>query len=492
MGSIARVSECTWSKGEAGGVTTYRLVADQSLLRKAKAERQAKIEEARKRIIEGRRRLLANIEAAGEPAPTGLDPITTDLAQTAARHSRWLGCLPQLMSSSQPVRDAWLNGDGFLVDMKSMPDEARHAVLSSFGASPPDSGGSIEIGGVEQLAGRCYTLGSLLGNAVVSVSFPINDETIGGSIYMVLSESMIPAAQQTGSSAGSSSGNGKDTAAAGGKPARKGSIDLGESLNQHPDDPATSAKIKMTVQGDRAADVFAALSDASGFATVSDGFDPRLTGIKFDSGEVSLRSVLDKLQHDYRFNWEKRDRNLELHSRDWFKKLDTLVPEAKLESWRKAFKDQGYLDIGDLSQIVLLTSDQMTCNVTDDDILGSGDLTSAVLRNSDVLTLYANLNDDQRALLFSDTGLDTEHGLSVDLAAGPVEVSAMHPLGVSDPSILGVENVDGLRLVGTREKHEKQTKYSFSLLKQSGEASGNTRTFETPLYRPPKEPTPAK
>jgi hypothetical protein len=252
--------------------------------------------------------------------------------------------------------------------------------------------------------------------------------------------------------------------------------DVGEPLTLHPDDPALSAKVKLEVDGSDLADVFAALAKASGLAVVSDSFE---RWGNFPAEEMSLRAVLDKLESDRRYNWEKHGSTLELHDRDWCKKRAALIPDAWLEAWRKALKKNGLLDLNELSQIALLTKEQVSANLAQDEVLGQAGVFGfgAGMDNRDLLTAYAALDKHQRALIL------TKQGLALDSLADN-QSPAVQALLRHCSSLQGGSH-GGLWLAGKREIKDGRIYYDFNVSKPSHDTMGLRWFVNCPAYKPP-------
>ena len=135
--------------------------------------------------------------------------------------------------------------------------------------------------------------------------------------------------------------------------------DLGEPVAEHPDDPALDAKVRVKAEG-RGVRGGARCSGQilSDFSVVSDSFDRTFWELKLPENETSVRSVLDKVEFQCRYNWERHGSVLEFHDRDWFRKRAAQIPEARLEVWRRSVAKSGSLDIGELAEIAMLTADQ--------------------------------------------------------------------------------------------------------------------------------------
>ena len=494
MNSIARVMKFKWSKSEKDGAVTYRLVEDRRAVLDAQSKRQAKMEQARQRYIEGCQRLLSGLEAANKMSKEELEDLKEKSPYIyGACKSSWAKCLLSVLAEVSSAKDAWLRGDGFAVDFDSLSLGVRQALSSEFMRYSSDfrventSNGTIEISGFDDVTRDTNTDNSI-GTYMVGVAYT---DAEGKKQYQydprVISD---PGNKSANIRFTSHDKTEWDQYLEWKKVSESERIDMGEPLAKHPEDPDLCKKVKIRVEGDKSSDIFAALAESSGFAVVSDSLEARFfcayTGIfntNFPSLETEVRAVLDKLEHYYRYNWEKRGSTLEFNSRDWFRKRDTIIPEAKLEDWRKALKERGTLDLDELAQIAMLRREQVV-NMFGDDVLGDAFLTVAC--NRDLLRLYTVLDAQQQAMIFTAEGLSEKQGLDLDSITNFSNRSmSMRDFGASS-WILRAAAKEEPRLVGTCMKQEKQTMYMFTIVTSSGDTAW-IWNIKCPIYEPPKE-----
>ena len=148
------------------------------------------------------------------------------------------------------------------------------------------------------------------------------------------------------------------------------------------------------------------------------------------------------------------------------------------------------MDIDELAQIAMLTPEQILANVPDDDVLGHVGLEWTVSGNRDLLSLYAGLNAQQKAMVFTEQGLGERQGLKLDSITNTNDGLNIDTGLSMRRRTLQVASKDGLRLVGIREKHGKQTTYTFSVVTLSGGTNGIQRKIECPVYIPPAKEKP--
>lgn len=259
----------------------------------------------------------------------------------------------------------------------------------------------------------------------------------------------------------------------------------GEPLNEHPDDPALKKKVTLKQESPKLERVEQALADASKLTVVSDSFGSNryLATGSLPGTEMELKALLDKIGDAYTYNWAKQKSVLEMRDRNWFKKRAAQIPEAWLETWRQEMIKTGTLDIDSMSQIAILTPEQLTANIMSDEALGQ--VIGFIYGSRELLRTYASLSTDQRAMIFTAQGLNLD---SLTRDQRTQAVSALRAAGLSGM----LEKPGRLFLVGTRKADGKRFTYSFKL--SDGDKSDNVTTpFMTPAYTPPPKPAePAK
>jgi len=481
MDSIARVMKFQWIKHETDGVVSYRLYMDRETLLSAESKRLAEEERLKKRQSEKRKKFLSELEASAAMSDAEREKLKTEspYVYSLFQNDRPERVFPKLFKEVPGARQTFESGDELTVYFGSLSSDVQQGLWC--GSKPVDGEGSISISGVNRAGGSiatvtisCYDDPDHTGSVSRSqgLHFSLSDHD---SEYANLYWSLENAGVKDSSGQAQLAKVSEQITASEMK-------DVGEPLTQHPDDPGLSAKVKMKVDGNEFANVFAALAEASGLAVVSDSFERWGNS---PAEEMSLRTVLDKLESDRRYNWEKHGSTLELHDRDWCKKRAALVPDAWLEAWRKAFKKNGLLDLDELSQIALLTREQLNANLAQDEVLGQAGIFGfgAGMDDRDLLAAYAALDKHQRALIL------TKQGLSLDSLADN-QSPAVQALLRRCSSLQGGSE-GGLRLVGKRETKDGRTYYDFNVSKPSGGFMGLRWFVNCPAYKPPIDKTPA-
>lgn len=254
----------------------------------------------------------------------------------------------------------------------------------------------------------------------------------------------------------------------------------GEPVNNHPDDPALDAKVTLKSPWTALQDVEQDLAVESKFSVVSDSFGGftatgQLPTPLVRAKEAKIKDVLDNIGDAYIYNWDKRGTVIELRDRNWFRKRAAQVPDAWLEKWRSELIKTSRLDIDSLAQMAQLTQDQMNANITFDETLR--ECSSVVQLNRELLRMWATLSSDQRAAMFTQSGLDIALLSPDQWTQTRALLSANWDAGVLDSG-------QPIAVVCRRVAIEKAYIYSFSLL-VGGESATTIGEIKTPYYTPP-------
>jgi hypothetical protein len=253
-----------------------------------------------------------------------------------------------------------------------------------------------------------------------------------------------------------------------------------ELPDKHTEDPALDVPLSKKIEPKVLTRLVEMLSDASGFAVVTDDFRG-MTGFKFEKG-ARTREVVDDICSGADYNWSRNDRVIELWAMDWYDRRQTRVSKAWLESLRRQLTKTGTLDIDSLAEIAQLTDDQFYKNISDDSILGC--TSGKVVSKREYLKLYASLSADQRQCLFSDAGLAFS-----GLSQGQQQAIVRIVTGMNAPALSGLDLAGlGARVCCVRESFGKQYVYTMQAYTNLGQIPGLYR-FRTPLYVEPPKPT---
>jgi len=472
MNSIARVMKFKWSKS-GDDPPIYRLYMDRQVLLDTQRQRSIEEEKLSARQTEARQEFISDLEEAAGMSEDELQKLKVKSPYIyRMTKNGWAGVFASLCAEVPKAKQAWLSGQELVLEMRSLSPTVQQSLMKLQHGLDQEmiDKGILTINNSENL--NSGNFGAPFGNATIKFDGPTYEtdfqdpesDLTKASGRLWYADGTFGPDDKADQSEIDRLKNARDRAIA------ANPMNLDEPLTEHPDDPILSAKVKMNVKGDDFADTVCALAKSSGLAVVSDSFYGQIRGLSFPQDEIQVRAVLDKLESVCRYNWERHSSILELHDRDWFRKRSAQIPDAWLEAWRKAFKDNGLLDLSELSQMAMLTRDQYDVNVYPDDILGKLNLDYVAWEDQDLLRLYAGLNKSQRASILG------KQGLSLDSVTGDHSqaIHALVPKGVSEA---------GLRLVGTQEMQGKQIRYTFSLLASNGSTIKQWR-IECPVYNP--------
>lgn len=431
MNSISHVMKFKWDRKGEPGKWTYRLYMDRRTLLSAEAQR-ARAEE--KEDAERTRRRKGALDAFGKLSSLSAEEKAALLDKNpflyAVSRLGWGDSIGDFFRQVPAVAEALSSGQMVSIDSASLAPGARTSILNAllaeltmekkFGGGSQDTPLPDKIDPAkimisvndsmdrmpQQMQG--VLLGEVrlkcsAGNITIPLINPENEfarymgklmleaETSGRTLDEVGEERESEVAAMMTHQA---------TAEAGGEP-----------VNEHPDDPALHAKVKLQPDSPALFNVQLDLAHASGLCVVSDHFpgpDGRgeMPQQGPPSGEVELKKALDTIADIYIYNWDKRDGVLEFRDRNWFRKRTLQIPDAWLNRWRDELKTTGTIGLDNLSQIAQLTQEQLSANVMYDDDFRASNLAGIVVAGREPLRFYASLQSDQRSALLTDFGLD--------------------------------------------------------------------------------------
>jgi len=492
MNSIARVMKFQWSKREDDkGVVSYRLYMDRKTILGAESKRLAEEERVRKGLLEGRNRFLSAMEAAAIMSNEDLEKLKTQSPSVYKMVDTSMRFLPQILAELPLAKQAFLSGVEFTLDIGALSPEVRQGLIGAIGINDPTSG-TVWIGGLgvpSYTNMSVYRSGSsaphvspyiVTGMGAMRFELKNSHRSCEGASAFIDPESDLTRLQTKYMDAVLHDDDYEELAVEMTKAGKALVVDMGEPLAIHSDDPDLSAKVKMKVDGNDFANVLAALADSSSFAVVSDSFNKSFWDLAFREDEITIRAALARMESVCRYNWARHNSILEFNDRDWYRKRAAQIPEVWLEAWRKAFKNNGMLDLDELSQIASLTPEQAGANLYDDDVLRQAHV--GLFGDREFLRLYAVLDKQQKTSIF------TERGLYLDSLSdnGSTTVQALLKRCAS---VKGSSD-GGLRLIGKRAKVGESTHYDLSVITSAGDNTGIRWTVQCPIYTPPIEEKP--
>ena len=255
--------------------------------------------------------------------------------------------------------------------------------------------------------------------------------------------------------------------------------DFGEPLADHVDHPALQVKAKLEVESNELHDVQEALAKAASLSVVSDSFMPAHGYPPVTRQEAELKEILDQIATAYYYNWFKHASVIEFRDRYWYKKRTAQIPQDWIDGWTETLKKTGTLDIADLAQISMLTHEQLMANIQPDEHLSASRVVDHVYIYRRELRMYASLTEIQRALLFSESGLNLA-------LLGPNQWPCVERL-INAKNGTFLQNPDAqLTLGATRTPRGKVFAYAFTLTTTDELEPITWRILETPSYRPPE------
>lgn len=498
MNSISHVMKFKWERKGEDGKWTYRLYMDRRTLLDAEAQKLREDERLREKATQKRKAALESYAGIDSLSPDDIanlrdkDPLLyiyadTGIAGSIGQMFREVPALSEAMAGGEPIT---MTGADMSANARAGLARMVDSVLKFAQQLEPDTGmpdepidpESIIIdinGGLarqnEQMMQyiELATLHILFGDSG-NINLPLMDpdSAVGRLIGKMLIKCQEGQANidDIGKQMEADIQNAviSDT-----------KNDYGEPELQHPDDPALKAKVKLTPDGNKLADVQKALADASSYAVISDSFGKTEGSYDFVKDENELGAVLDRLTKINMYNWDKKASILEFRDREWFNKRSAQIPEATLEGWRQTFKKTGTLDIDDLAEIARLDQAQYNMNVWEDEVLFTPVLNNIIMTCRDMLRLYASLTDYQRAAILGDAGLDLK-----DLSP---EQYAMAESVIRTRNAKYLQKPDDLTLRIWRTPSRKRFSYDCQVV-TAEELPPMKWEFTTPKYQEPKKP----
>ena len=476
MDSMARVMKFKWSRSGDKDAWTYRLYADKKAL--LEAEKQAALEEERRKQLQTEKidKIMAGLDSIANLSPADLAKIKDENPYLYLVATTGIGTpLKQFLNEVPDVKNALVSGSELNLSAEHMSPAAQasmgqlmqnisrlEGILSGGDkTAPSDLESNIGQVTIKINRGKRMMQSNPMGNFLlgdINLSYPGHSNDIpildpDSKIAKLTAKTLIKSIEENKSLKDLPKEIAVDFMQAVASDIK--TIDSGEAVVEHPDDPGLHVKVKLKPTGTFLEDIEGALAEASKMPVVSDNFG-KTRGMGYSSDkEVELRDALNDITGKYRYNWEKQSQAIEFRDRDWYKKKLAMVPEAWLEKWRQTLKKTGTLELDDLAEISALTDEQLNLNIRDDEVLNQI-YYGTVMRQRDLLRFYACLSTTQRAEIFTDAGLDLR---SVTASQLPL----MDMLITSGSRIIKENPDTRIALVGTSDRVEKQLMYDFRL-----------------------------
>lgn len=520
MSSIARVMKFKWSIRGEPGAYTYRLYMDRRTLLDAEAKRVREEERYKQQQADRRQKMLEDFGKLGDLSEQDLAKLRQENPFMYLLATSGLGkSLGDFFGSVPPALEALATGQEISLSASNLPPMAQQGLVSAVqqlssleqrfsghdlslpeGLAENASQMTVQINrDMDRMAGMevSFLLGMMHisypgadGESIRSADVPFIDPE---SNFARILGSILDQAETEGKSVNDVA-KGREAEFMEAVMSDSKRSDYGEPAPERADDPDLERKVKLEkIESPQLVDVEAALAEASGFALVSDNFGLQFGRLTAKDKEAELQQWLDDIADDYRYNWEKHGRVLELRDRFWFKKRAAQIPDAWLEAWRKTLKETGTLGLDDLAQIAMLTYEQINANVVTDEVLTRSGLMSAIFVGRDLLRLYATLNQGQKAMLLSESGLDLR-ALSPDQwTAAATLLTRRNASYVQNPDAqITITGVAPSRSYQVPEE-DKRPRYAFRATTSDGYPPLDWQ-FLAPRYQEPpkKEEQPAK
>ena len=498
MNSIARVMKFKWSRSGEKDVWTYRLYEDKQAL--MEAEKRAALEEERQKQIQAEKidKILAGLDSIANLSRADLAKIRDENPYLYLVATTGMGTpLKQFLNEAPDVKNALISGS----ELNLSADYLSPAAQASMGqliqqtsklegmmsgrdkTLPSDFESNLGQISIQINRSKRMMQSNPMGNFLlgdINLSYPGHSNDIpildpDSKIAKLTAKMLIKSIEENKSLEDLPKEISLDFMQAVASDIK--SIDSGEAVVEHPDDPGLHVKVKLKPTGTYLEDIEGALAEASKLPVISDSFG-KTRGMGYSDKEVELRDALDDITGKYRYNWEKQFQAIEFRDRDWYKKKLAMVPEAWLEKWRQTFKKTGTLELDDLAEISSLTDEQLNLNIRDDEVLNQI-YYGTVMQKRDLLRFYACLSTTQRTEIFTDTGLDLR-------SLSESQLKLMEPLLVSVNRLLKDNADTRISLVGTFVQEAKPHIYQFNLM-GTGEDSAKAWSIMAPTYQAPAD-----
>lgn len=490
MNSVARVMKFKWSVNHEVDPRTYRLYMDRKTLMGVERQRLREEERLSELETQQRTKVLDDLTTASTMSDSDFERIKNDkpglyvFAKTG-----WAALMPTLFEQVPEAKSAWLAGEAMTLVASDLPPAAQEAVRKSVEMMGDDLGRTIgpevmppadataDLSKIRVLVNRARSMLGYRGDTFIG---DMTLEWPGGGNNSSFSDFDSEAIRSIARDyirildGGQPVGRGQQNQMNKGhlQAIEQQKTDFGEPELEHPADPTLDKKVKLKTQDEGFEGRLAAIAKASGFATVSDSFKTKAWLLATEDQDAPLKDILQRMTSVCRYNWQRQGQIIEFRHRDWFRKRAAQIPDAWLEKWRKSMKDTGTLDLDQMSEIALLTDEQIRENIGPDEVLGKDGLAQGIVGLGDLLRAYGCLTKIQKDLLCTNDGLDL--GL---LSPSQWEVASRLLQGK-----LRLKNVDpcDISLVAKREVKGEQFLYTFTV-----RSSGNvTPLADFALMRP--------
>ncbi|MDH7601577.1 MAG: hypothetical protein QHI38_05440 [Armatimonadota bacterium] len=477
MNSMARVMKFRWTREGKTGEFTYRFYMSGRTKMEAESRRLREEEDLRTKSIEKRKKALDSYLAASEANEAELEKLKTENPFLyAVAKANVLQPISRLLAQTPGAVDALITGQRLTIPASALPSDAQALTLqavqnlwrleSKFSGIerqvPSDLVNRIDravininehFENIQNIRGAGFLLGLMqIRIDEQSVEIPLFDPEskiarLFGKALIASEEQNRPIREMTELFASEEKQIIEDELK---------KQEGGDPEPEHPDEPILHERFTFKPQDATFAAVLAELAKVTKLSVVSDAYGVVFSIMPSKTGELELKEILDSIAQRYGSNWEKHGSVLEFRDKKWYQKRAALIPQAWIESWRDKLKKTGTLEINDLAQIAELTPDQVTINLSSDEVLSRVNLIGIYFSNRDLLRFYGTLTEDQQTALFSTAGLDLRMLNAEQWNLAQKLIISRNASYLSNPDLPIIMNAEA-------ERVGKQIRYSFRI-----------------------------
>ena len=469
MNSIARVMKFKWSRSGENDEWTYRLYMDRKTLLDAETQRLREEDRFDQKMAKRREKALSDYKRVSNLSEQELEKLREDdpFMYVLAKHGI-ANSFGNLLREAPAIAETLAQGQELELEMSALSPTAQQELVKTLCGwdkilgnanrqIPEIDQGTIRINrGMADIKSRPEA-GFVLGEIGMSnvgdlpiVKTDCNTAKLIGKAIIKAEQEQKPLSQILRSSDDEL----RQSMATDIKHENKD-----DTIIEHPDEPDLHEKIKLPKTSvNYIESIESEIAQASNLTVVSDAFERRPSNFSngIDRSEAELRDVLERFASEFNYTWEKHGSEIEFRDKKWYSKRLAQIPQAWIDKWAETLKKTGTLDISDLSDIALLTKEQFNLNISQDEPFSRLDM-SAIFGTREFLKFYAVLTENQRALIFTEMGLNLKE-LPQALRLQIEKLINSHTLFTENPDAQIVMN-------GTRKQKNKQFEYSFEVTK---------------------------
>jgi len=515
MNSIARVTGFKWSIEGTKDKPIFRLIRNKQSREEQDAMRQADLLEQQREDEIKRKQTLDTLKSLDNPTLDELAKLRSEnpfLFWMSA--SKMLKKFNNLLNNSPGLTQAILTGDSLTIKASSLSQAAQQSLIDLIeinkameykmtGSNSGDPWNSSKIGDADIVINDPATLysqkpgesrrhkaghdGELLGCILVqmpseSIMVPLYDpnspttkligkilieaDLMNRPIQDVMTEFKDEFMKATQEEESAQSVDGIDS----------------QTISTDISDPILNAKVKVKLDGKTLPDIQEQLAGGAEIAIVSDYFDGMQNSSNIDTQDKTLRKLLDSIARKYKYQWMNPGKPIEFQDKEWYDKVESLIPDELIDSWKQILIKTGTLDISELAQIANLTEEQFNINVMADSLLSTINLKQSLMQNKDLFKLLATLNKPQLTAAYSSSGFDL-WTLKLDAYEMIIRAVSTHTSFILNQHV-------PLILKATRNTEGTNSMLEISITNEDENTTTPSITFPIilPKYTPPTKP----